>query len=116
MNYLEKENRPWGCFYVIHDELNYKLKRIEVKPKQRLSYQFHKQRSESWIIIEGNGIVTINGKDLFVEKGNMVFIKKNDKHRIFNKGNKDLVFIEVQTGSYFGEDDIVRLKDDYKRK
>ena len=82
MKYLEFEERPWGSFYVIHDESTYKLKRIEVKPNQRLSYQYHNKRAESWTIVKGSGRVTINGKetDLFI--GDTIFINKKDKHRM----------------------------------
>lgn len=115
MKYIEKENRPWGTFFVIQDSQNYKIKRIEVLPKSRLSYQYHMKRSECWTIIEGEGIVTIDDVDKKVCAGDSIKINKKTKHRMFNSGNSVLVFIEVQTGSYFGEDDIVRLEDDYKR-
>ena len=116
MKYIEKEERPWGCYYVIHDEKKYKLKRIEIFSKARISYQYHNKRSESWTIVQGSGVVTINGRDINVKAGDTVTIKTEDKHRISNTGNDNLVFIEVQTGSYFGEDDIVRIEDDYNRK
>ena len=116
-NYLTIESvvRPWGKFHVIHDEKNYKLKRIEVNPGQRLSYQYHNKRAETWVIVEGTGIITINGLDKEYSKGATVIIPLKAKHRIFNNTNKLLVFIEVQNGSYFGEDDIIRIEDDYKR-
>lgn len=116
MKYIEKEKRPWGSYYVIHDESNYKLKRIEVKPNARLSYQFHNKRSEAWTIVQGKGVVKLNDKDIEVNKGDTVLIPCLAKHRIFNNGNENLVFIEVQTGTYFGEDDIVRIEDDYNRE
>ena len=116
MKYIEKTARPWGCYYVIHDEKNYKLKRIEISSKARISYQYHNKRSESWTIVQGSGIVTINGKDTNVNTGDTIIIKTKEKHRIYNTGNDNLVFIEVQTGSYFGEDDIVRIDDDYNRE
>jgi len=116
MNYIEKSERPWGMFYVIHDELNYKLKRIEVNPGQRLSYQFHENRSESWTVIEGSGTLTLEGKNIDLNQGDSIKIPIKAKHRMTNKGIQKLVFIEVQTGSYFGEDDIVRLEDDYNRE
>tara|TARA_B100001250_G_C19767364_1_gene775417 strand:- start:288 stop:638 length:351 start_codon:yes stop_codon:yes gene_type:complete len=115
MKHIEMEERPWGRFFVIHEEPTYKLKRIEVAPDQRLSYQYHNERSESWTIVEGRGILTINGLDTDIGKGDTITIEKKDKHRIQNTGDDLLVFIEVQTGSYFGEDDIVRIQDDYKR-
>ena len=115
-NYLNKENRPWGAFYVIHDEKNYKLKRLEVYSKQRLSYQYHSKRSEVWVIISGKAIVTKNGKVFNLEAGDSIDIPVGVKHRIENANEETLIFIEVQTGLYFGEDDIVRLNDDYKRE
>ena len=107
--------RPWGRYYVIEDNDNYKIKRIEVNPKERLSYQYHMKRAESWTIIEGQGVVTIDGLEKKVSAGESIKIDKQAKHRILNSGDTLLVFIEVQTGTYFGEDDIVRIKDDYNR-
>jgi len=115
MKYIEKTERPWGCYYVLHDERNYKLKRIEISPKARISYQYHTKRSESWTIVQGYGVVTINGKNTNVKAGDTITIDKKEKHRIHNSGTENLVFIEIQTGSYFGEDDIVRIEDDYNR-
>ena len=115
MNYLEKEERPWGRYFVLQDETNYKLKRIEVEPGQRLSYQYHNKRSETWIIIEGSAIVTIDDKSKEYNAGESVVIPLRSRDRVENKSNSLLVFIEVQTGTYFGEDDIIRLSDDYER-
>ena len=114
-NYLYMEKRPWGAFFVLSDEKDFKMKKIEVNPSKRLSYQFHNKRSELWYILKGVGIVTINDKKTEVKKGSIVKIKKLEKHRIENNGTKTLTFIEVQTGSYFGEDDIVRIQDDFDR-
>ena len=111
---IEKEERPWGRFYVLHDEPTYKIKRIEVDPGGRLSYQYHQKRSESWTIVEGIGLITLDGQDKEYSKEETVLIPQGVKHRIENKESEKLVFIEVQTGSYFGEDDIVRIKDDSK--
>ena len=111
----EIEKRPWGCFLVIHDEPTYKLKRIEVDPGKRLSYQYHNKRSEAWTIVCGIGLTTINGVEKDFTKGDTILIPKGAKHRIENKGSEKLIFIEVQTGSYFGEDDIVRVEDDFNR-
>lgn len=115
MKYLEKEIRPWGRYFVIHDEKNYKLKRIEVDPGHQLSYQYHLKRSESWTFVSGTGIVTINDKKTKVKEGDTILISRMSKHRIANTSNNILIFIEVQMGTYFGEDDIVRLSDDYNR-
>ena len=113
---IESEERPWGRFFVIHNENNYKLKRIEVDPGGRLSYQYHNKRSEAWTIVEGAGTITLNGKIKQYTKGQTVLIPQGIKHRIENKEINKLIFIEVQTGTYFGEDDIVRVEDDYNRK
>lgn len=112
---IESEERPWGRFFVLHDQPTYKLKRIEVDPGRRLSYQYHHKRSEAWTIVEGAGVITLDGKESEYIKGQTVLIPQGVKHRIENKGKEKVVFIEVQTGSYFGEDDIVRIQDDYNR-
>ncbi|MDC2995667.1 phosphomannose isomerase type II C-terminal cupin domain [Flavobacteriaceae bacterium] len=112
INYYE---RPWGRYFIIEDNNNYKIKRIEVNPKSRLSYQYHMQRSESWTIIKGQGIVTLDGVEYKVSAGESIKINKEAKHRIQNPSDTILIFIEVQTGTYFGEDDIVRIEDDYNR-
>jgi mannose-6-phosphate isomerase len=114
-NYLESEERPWGRYFVLQDEPNYKLKRIEVEPNERLSYQYHFKRSEAWTIVAGEATVTLDGEDKIYKTGETVLIPVTTKHRVANYGHELLVFIEVQTGIYFGEDDIVRLDDDYKR-
>ena len=109
------EIRPWGSFTTLEEGPGYKIKRIEVNPKGRLSYQYHMKRAESWTIIQGQGIVTIDGVEQKVSAGESIKINKEAKHRILNSGDTLLVFIEVQTGTYFGEDDIVRIEDDYNR-
>ena len=115
MNYIEFEKRPWGSFYVLNDEINYKIKRIEVEVGQRLSYQYHNKRSETWVIINGNCLVTLDDINYEFKKGDTILIPQGVKHRVNNTGSEKLIFIEVQTGSYFGEDDIVRIEDDYNR-
>ena len=115
MIYKEKEERPWGKFFVLHDENSYKLKRIEVNPGGRLSYQYHHKRSEVWTIVEGVGRITLDGEVKDYKVGEVAQIPQGVKHRIENATNEPCVFIEVQHGSYFGEDDIVRLEDDYER-
>lgn len=112
---IESEERPWGRFFVLHDEHTYKLKRIEVDPGGRLSYQYHHKRSEAWTIVEGIGTITIDGDVKDYIKGETILIPEGAKHRIENRRSEKVVFIEVQTGSYFGEDDIVRIEDDYNR-
>jgi|TARA_B100000902_G_scaffold314235_1_gene304938 mannose-6-phosphate isomerase len=113
---IDSELRPWGQYFVIHDEEDYKLKRIHVNPHQRLSYQYHNKRSETWVIISGKAIVTINGISKEYYESDTIVIPLKAKHRIENNSNETLVFIEVQCGDYFGEDDIVRIEDDYRRK
>ncbi len=115
MKSIEKEERPWGRFFVIHDERQYKLKRIEVDPGGRLSYQYHKKRSETWTIVEGEALVILDDKSFNYKAGDSILISQGIKHRVENKTNKKLIFIEVQTGTYFGEDDIVRIEDERRR-
>ena len=115
MKFIEKDTRPWGSYFVIHDEVNYKLKRIEVNPGMRLSYQYHYKRSETWTVVQGSGIFTLDGEDLTLKEGDSVSIPKLSRHRIYNNNSEILIFIEVQTGTYFGEDDIVRVEDDFNR-
>ena len=110
-----KEERPWGSFEHLLDMDYCKVKRIIVKPEQRLSYQFHYKRSEAWVIVKGVATVTLDGKDKDYVEGEIVDIPVKTKHRVKNNFTEDLIFIETQTGTYFGEDDIVRLDDDYGR-
>ena len=112
---IESEERSWGRFFVLHDEPTYKLKRIEVDTGGRLSYQYHHKRSEAWTIVEGVGIITLDVDIEDYSKGETNLIAQGVKHLIENKGSKKVVFIEVQSGSYFGEDDIVWIEDDYNR-
>ena len=109
------EERPWGSFTVLDDQSTHKVKSITVQPGQRLSYQKHARRSEHWFVVAGTATVTLDGAELTVPRGSYVDIPTGAAHRIGNRGTDDLVFIEVQQGDYFGEDDIVRLSDDYGR-
>ncbi|MCX6509632.1 MAG: phosphomannose isomerase type II C-terminal cupin domain [Actinobacteria bacterium] len=109
------ERRPWGEFVILDDGPAAKVKRITVKPGQRLSYQSHDKRSEHWIVVEGTAIVTLDDVDYSVDAGGTIEIPVHTKHRVRNDGATPVVFIEVQTGTYFGEDDIVRYEDDYGR-
>ena len=108
--------RPWGSYTIIEDTDAYKLKRIEVKPGLRLSLQSHQKRDEIWTIVAGSGIVELDETDIAVQYGTTISITREQKHRVKNTGTEMLVFIEVQTGDYFGEDDIIRYEDDYGRK
>ena len=112
---LEIGERPWGKYYVLEDEPHYKLKRIEVNPGQRISYQYHHRRQEFWTIVEGNAVVILDEAEHELNYGESIHIPLGSKHRIENRSSEIVVFIEVQTGTYFGEDDIVRLDDDYDR-
>ena len=115
MSKKEDNQRPWGFYDVISDVEDHKVKRITVYSGKRLSLQRHKMRSEHWYVVKGTGIVTLDGNEIEVTKGKAVDIEIGAAHRIANKGKEDLVLIEVQTGEYFGEDDIERLEDDFGR-
>lgn len=110
-----KEERPWGNYENLLDESFCKVKKIVVFPGQAPSYQYHFKRSETWIIVQGSGLLILDDKETKVSKGQTIQVPVKMKHRIRNTGTENLVFIEVQQGSYFGEDDIVRLSDDYGR-
>ena len=110
------EKRPWGKYEVLIDEKNCKVKKITVKPGGRLSYQYHHKRSEVWTIVSGEAYMLLDDELSLHTYGETILIPQGIKHRVENKGQDDLVFIEVQHGTYFGEDDIVRLEDDYNRK
>jgi len=112
---METEQRPWGQYKVLVDTPTYKVKEILVKPEHRLSYQMHYKRSEHWFVVSGEATVTLDDKDIIVKKGEYIDISVESKHRVANQENEDLIFIEIQTGEYFGEDDIVRIEDDYNR-
>jgi mannose-6-phosphate isomerase len=107
--------RPWGGYVVLADEADHKVKSLVVRPGQRLSYQKHSHRSEHWFVVRGSGIVTLDGASQRVGAGDAVDVPVGTAHRIQNDGTGDLIFIEVQHGESFGEDDIHRLDDDYGR-
>ena len=108
------EKREWGNFSVLLDEEGCKVKKIVVKPKQRLSLQLHTGRDENWTIIKGSGWMHVGGKEFSVKAGDNIDIDKYQTHRIENDETKDLVFIEVQLGQC-NEDDIIRIEDDCGR-
>ena len=113
---MEKTERPWGTYEVLLDDDNCKVKKISVKPGESPSYQYHHKRAEDWIIIQGKGVVRLGGTKFEVFPGRSVHVPVLVKHSIKNTCQEEmLVFIEVQTGDYFGEDDIVRLEDKYGR-
>jgi mannose-6-phosphate isomerase len=111
----EREERPWGFFEIVDAGAGFQVKRICVRADKRLSYQRHARRSEHWYVVSGGGVVTIDDRERRVGIGSSVDIPLGAAHRVANDGDDDLVFVEVQTGSYFGEDDIERLSDDYGR-
>jgi mannose-6-phosphate isomerase len=112
---LEEDHRPWGYYTVLSDEPDHKVKRIVVYPEKRLSLQRHKHRAEHWVIVKGEALVTLDAENFRLTKGMSIDIPVNTAHRIKNTGSEDLAFIEIQQGSYFGEDDIERLEDDFGR-
>ena len=117
----EYSERPWGNYTVLDDDApDHKVKRLVVHPGKRLSYQRHHRRAEHWFIVAGAAVVTLDGVDHTLHAGDSIDIPLEGAHRIGNPadpatGGTDLVFIEVQHGTYFGEDDIVRLEDDFGR-
>ncbi len=112
---LEKSVRPWGRYEVLQESSTHKVKCIWVDPGKRLSYQLHRKRAEHWFIVKGLGEVTIDGEVRRVEAGDSVQFGIGVLHRIANTGEQELIFVEVQTGTYFGEDDIERVEDDFGR-
>jgi mannose-6-phosphate isomerase-like protein (cupin superfamily) len=111
----EHTERPWGGYTVLAEARDFKVKTIEVLPGQRLSYQRHSRRAEHWFVVRGEGVVTLDGQEIGVRRGDTVDVALGAAHRIRNTGTEPLMFVEVQHGDYFGEDDIVRLDDDYGR-
>lgn len=111
----EFDRRPWGTYTVLEEAPNFKVKRIEVLPGKRLSYQKHSQRAEHWFVVEGTAKVTLDGSEIVIRSGESIDIPIGSAHRVENPGDNVLIFIEVQRGTYLGEDDIVRLEDDYGR-
>ena len=110
------EERPWGSFTILDEGENYKVKRLEVLPGKRLSYQQHSRRSEHWFVVRGTAKVTLNDAEILVRTGEALDVPVGSAHRIENPPDSEkLVLIETQTGDYFGEDDIERLDDDFGR-
>ena len=109
------DERPWGSFTVLDEGEGWKVKRIEVLPGKRLSYQKHARRSEHWFVVQGTAKVTLDGEEIILKTGETVDIPVGTAHRVENPGNELTIFIEIQQGDYLGEDDIVRLDDDFGR-
>ena len=112
---MEKGERPWGTYTVLDEQGSYKIKRIVVLPGQRLSLQKHHHRSEHWIVVSGTAKVTCGEAESIVNINESTFIPIGMSHRLENPGVIPLTIIEVQSGEYLGEDDIVRFQDDYQR-
>ena len=111
----ESATRPWGGWRVLDEGEGYKVKRIEVRPGGRLSYQTHAHRSELWVVVAGVATCLIDGETLIARPGQCVEVAIGQAHRLVNDHDEELVIVEIQRGSYTGEDDIVRLEDDYGR-
>ena len=110
-----KAHRPWGTYTVVENGTNYKIKTIEVKPGKRLSLQKHYHRNEHWIVVSGTATVTVGDKVTTLRENESTYIKMGEIHRLENQGKIPIILIEAQVGSYLGEDDIVRIEDDFKR-
>lgn len=108
-------HRPWGTYTILEENVGYKVKQITVRPGAKLSLQYHHHRSEHWIVVSGVATITIDDKTFDLKANESTYIPKESKHRLANNQKENLVLIEAQVGSYLGEDDIVRLQDDYKR-
>ena len=108
-------HRPWGTYTILEDTPGYKIKRIEVKPGKRLSLQKHFHRNEHWIVVSGTATVTVGNETRYVRPNESTYIKMGELHRLENEGKIPVVLIEAQVGEYTGEDDIVRIDDDFKR-
>jgi mannose-6-phosphate isomerase-like protein (cupin superfamily) len=113
------EQRPWGSFHVLDEHEAFKVKRLTVDPGQRLSYQLHHRRAEHWVVVAGEAQVTLDDVVHNLLPGQSIDIPQGSRHRVQNPagpGGEVLIFVEVQQGDYFGEDDIVRFDDDYGRQ
>jgi len=111
----EEDIRPWGRYVVLEEGKGYKVKRIEVSPGLRLSLQSHRFRREQWTVVRGAALVTLDNAEHRLETGQSIAIPTGARHRVANQEPECLVFIEVQTGDYLGEDDIQRYEDDFNR-
>jgi mannose-6-phosphate isomerase len=112
---FDSAERPWGSWHVLDEGAGFKVKRIVVLPHQRLSYQTHEHRAEHWVVVSGKATCVIDGTEVLLGPGESVDVAIGQPHRICNAEDEALVLVEVQLGDYTGEDDIVRLEDDYDR-
>ncbi len=113
---MEITVKPWGDFLVLDENSTYKVKRIRVKPGEILSLQTHEKRSEHWTIVQGSATVRLEDKTMELKENESIFIPVKALHRVANNSDSMMIFIEVQVGSYFGEDDIIRYDDKYGRQ
>ena len=107
--------RPWGEYHVLETLQSHRVKRVIVQPGCRLSLQYHHHRCEHWVVISGRALVILNSEEREVGPGGYVLVSTGTHHRVKCISEEPLVFIEVWTGDYLGEDDIIRLQDDYAR-
>ena len=112
---INTELRPWGSFTILDEGKQFKVKRLTVNPGHSTSLQYHKHRSERWIVVQGVATVKLGVQSYVVEENDWIHIPVHEKHLLANNGNKVLQLIEVQYGNYLGEDDIFRLEDRYGR-
>jgi len=107
--------RPWGTYQILHQGDRFKIKHIVINPSAKLSLQYHHHRTEHWIVVRGTALAVVDDKEIYIDEGESTFIPKSTPHRLVNPGKIPLEIIEVQNGEYVGEDDIVRIEDEYKR-
>ena len=112
---VQSETRPWGTWTILHEGEGFKVKLIEVKPGHRLSLQYHHQRSEVWVAVAGCPRATVGGRTFDLAARQTAIIPVRTVHRLGNPGDEPALIVEIQQGGYLGEDDIVRLEDDYQR-
>ncbi|MDI6751506.1 MAG: phosphomannose isomerase type II C-terminal cupin domain [bacterium] len=111
---MQYDERPWGRWDMLDEGKGFKVKRLTVRPGHRLSLQFHRYRSENWVVAKGEAVITVSEKVINLKETEHIFIEKGAPHRLENKGREDLIVIEVQNGQCL-EDDLVRIEDDYGR-
>ena len=116
MTFRSYGHKPWGHYLNIFDASYTKVKEILIRPGEAPSYQYHHKRSEAWVVVQGEAVATLDDVETTYKVGEVIIVPVGTKHRVENRQDEDLKFIEVQTGTYFGEDDIVRLEDDYGRE
>ena len=110
----EKVNRPWGWYENLHEENGYKVKRLYIKPNEKISLQYHNHRNAHWVVVVGSGTVDLDDAVREVKVGDYIFVPLNFRHRV-SGGNDGIMIIEIQLGKICDEEDIVRIQDDYGR-